>query len=101
MAGSNVIEVTLPDAATPTREDIEQLEATFRAIVDLRFPDSRDWQKVEEALVVDGWTVRSQLMWVAEAHKGWESELATGRTKSEAFKQLQQLAKIDDVAGVP
>jgi hypothetical protein len=101
MAGNNVIEVTLPDAAAPTQEDLEQLEATFKAIVDLRYPGNRDWHKVEQALVAEGWTVRSQLMWVAEAHKGWESELATGRTKSEAFKQLQQLARIDDLAGVP
>jgi hypothetical protein len=101
MTGTNVIEVALPDGASPTVDDIEQLEATFRAIVDLRYRGGPEWQKVERALVADGWTVRSQLMWVAEAKKGWQSELATGRTKSDAFRQLQQLARIDDLAGVP
>ena len=101
MAGTNVIEVALPDTATPTKDDLEHLKATFRAIVDLRYPGNPEWLKVERALVADGWAVRSQLMWVAEAKKGWQSELATGRTKGEAFRQLQQLARIDDLAGVP
>jgi hypothetical protein len=100
MTGATVIEIALPEQATPTKEDLEQLEATFRAIVDLRYPGDPEWQKVERALVAEGWTVRSQLMWVAEARKGWESELATGRTKADAFRQLQQLARIDDLAGV-
>jgi hypothetical protein len=101
MPEHTVIEVTLPNEAAPTRQDIEQLEATFKAIVDLRYPGNPEWEKVERALLADGWAVRSQLMWVAEAQKGWQTELATGRTKGEAFRQLQQLARIDDLAGVP
>ena len=101
MSERNVIEVPLPYEANPSREDLELLEATFRAIVDLRYPATREWEKVEEELNAEGWTMRVALMWVAEASKGREFERAVGRTKDEAFAELRQLTRMDEPAGVP
>jgi hypothetical protein len=97
---SKTIEVRLPAKAKVSQEDRELLDATFQAIVSLRFQGGHTWQQVERLLLAHGWDVRSRLMWVAEARRGRESEQAVGRTKDEAYDQLQQLTKLDEVAGV-
>jgi hypothetical protein len=94
------IEVPLPHGVEATMEDLELLETALKAIVDLRFPGSRAWEQIENTLVDDGWTVNARIAWVAEARRGHETEKAVGRTRDEAFEQLQQLTRMDDVAGV-
>jgi hypothetical protein len=97
---TRTIEVKLPAKARVSQEDRELLDATFQAIVSLRFQGGHTWQQVERLLVAHGWSVRSRLMWVAEARRGREVEQATGATKDDAYEQLQQLTKLDEVAGV-
>ena len=101
MTGNNMIHVPLPSDAEATTEDLELFETVFETIVNLRFQGGRQWEKVAAALDENGWTVRTRLMWVAEATRGWTSEQAVGRTKDEAFAGLQQLTRVDEVAGVP
>ncbi|HSL21671.1 MAG TPA: hypothetical protein VK886_09055 [Vicinamibacterales bacterium] len=100
MDGTKKIEVRLPDDAQPTTEDLETLDATFNAIVTLRFQGGQGWEPIERALVAGGWEVRSRLMWVAEARRGRDSEQGVGRTKEEAYSRLQELTKIDELTGV-
>lgn len=56
------------------------------------------WERVQKALVVEGWTVTARLMWVAEARRGHDYEQGVGLTRGEAFEQLTRL---DAVLGVP
>jgi N6-adenosine-specific RNA methylase IME4 len=100
MNAAKTIQVTLPAQAEASPEDLELLEATFRAIVTLRFQGGHAWEQVERALLACGWNVQSQLMWVAEARRGREFEQGVGATKEEAYEQLQQLTKLDEMTGV-
>lgn len=63
--------------------------------------DNRAGDEAERALVAEGWTVRSSLMWVAEARRGGEYEQATGRTQQEALVHLHELVKADQVLSAP
>jgi hypothetical protein len=100
MKATKTIEVQLPPLAEPTPEDLEVLDATFHAIVGLRFHDGHTWHEVERELATRGWKVQSHLMWVAEARRGREVEQGVGRTKDEAYAQLQQLTMLDELPGV-
>lgn len=95
------IEVRLPEDAQPAAEEIEALEATFQAIVALRYEGGAAWRDIERALVAHGWDVCSRLMWVAEARRGRESEQGVGRTKNEAYGHLQELTNVDELTAVP
>lgn len=95
------IQVRLPETVQPTREDLEALEATFEAIVALRFEEGRGWQAVKRALVAHGWEVRTRLMWVAEARRGRDSEQGVGRTKDEAYRHLQEFTNVDELTIAP
>lgn len=102
MAGRGTsIEVRLPDGVQPTAEDIEALEATFQAIVALRYEEGTEWRDVQRALVADGWDACCRLMWVAEARRGRESEQGVGRTRNEAYGHLKELTTIDELSAVP
>jgi hypothetical protein len=59
------------------------------------------WERVERTLAERGWTVESRLMWVADARRGHDVERAVGRTKDEAYTELQELTKLDELTGVP
>lgn len=59
------------------------------------------WERIEKALVSDGWNVKVRLMWVAEARKGHDYEQGVGLTRDEAFDQLEQLTRLDAITGVP
>ena len=100
MNATRTIEVRLPVQADPTPEDLELLNATFHAIMDLRFHEGHRWNALERELASRGWRVEGRLMWVAEARRGREVEQAVGRTKDEAYEQLQQLTKLDELPGV-
>lgn len=101
MNAEKTIHVPLPADADATPEDLEMLGATFRAIVTIRFQGGRGWEETERLLLSQGWAVRSQLMWVAEARRGWDIEQGVGATKEEAYERLQQLTKLDELTGVP
>ena len=101
MATNRVIEVQLPDGAAPTRDELAMLQATFDSIVALRFEHQPALDEIEKALVADGWTVRSRLMWVAEAKKGGECEEATGASRIDALRHLQQLVRAEQVMSAP
>lgn len=101
MPGNRIIQVTLPEGAEPTREDLELLQGIFEAVVTLRFRQSRMADEVECALAAEGWDVRSRLVWVAEAKKGSEHEEATGLSKADALTFLHRLVKADQVMSPP
>jgi hypothetical protein len=101
MDATKTLQVRLPAQVEPTAEDLEMLDATFQAIVALRYQGGDTWQDVERALVTLGWSVQSHLMWVAEARRGHDIEQAVARTKDEAYDQLQHLTKLDELTGVP
>jgi hypothetical protein len=101
MNDTRTIEVRLPAQADPTPEDLELLDATFHAILDLRFHEGHHWSALERELASRGWRVEGRLMWVAEARRGREVEQAVGRTKDEAYEQVQQMTKLDELPGVP
>ena len=100
MNAMKTLEVQLPVQAEPTPEDLELLNATFHAIVELRFQGGHTWDVVEHELATRGWRVQSHLMWVAEARRGREVEQAVGRTKDEAYDQLRQLTALDELPGL-
>jgi hypothetical protein len=101
MTGTRIIHVPVPADANATGEEVELLESAFQAIVDLRFPHGREWERVRRALADEGWTVSARLMWVAEARQGREEEMAVGRTLDEAFGRLQDLTRMDAYSRVP
>lgn len=59
------------------------------------------WESVRRALVGGGWDVQVRLMWVAEARRGHDYEQGLGLTRDEAFEQLKELTRLDEVVGVP
>ena len=70
MTGTRIIQVPVPADANATGEEVDLLESAFQAIVDLRFPHGREWERVRRALADEGWAVSARLMWVAEARAG-------------------------------
>ena len=90
----------------PLTEDIsltaaELLKATFQAIISLRCDCSSEWDRSLRELQSEGWDVNWRLKWVAEARRGTDYEQACGATLDEVFSQLQQLTRLDAVAGCP
>jgi hypothetical protein len=100
MAGKHVIEVPLPDDITPTRDDLEMLEGAFRVLLCVRFGAGEEGEKTLARLEERGWTVRGWPGWVAEARRGTDVERASGRTRCEALKELESLARLDDLVPV-
>jgi hypothetical protein len=95
MTITRIIEVPVPTDANATSEELDLLESAFQAIVELRFPRGREWERVQRALAAEGWTAQVRLMWVADARRGHEQEMAVGRTLDEAFVQLQEQTRMD------
>lgn len=100
MSATDMIEVRIPAGVSPTAEDRELLTTTLHAIVELRYPEGHTWPDVERVLGRRGWTVRARLMWVAEARRGREIEQAVATTRDEAYEQVLQLTKLDELTGV-
>ena len=59
------------------------------------------WEQVAERLEDDGWEVKVEKVWLAEARKEGHIEQATGRTRDEAFQQLCQMTLQDSCNGCP
>jgi hypothetical protein len=59
------------------------------------------WEQVAERLEEEGWAVRCDKVWLAEARKEGHIEQATGKTRDEAFAQLCQMTLQDTVSGCP
>jgi hypothetical protein len=98
MTGQKPIEVPLPEGADPTAEDLELLQRTLQAVVELRY-ERRDWEPAARRLESDGWEVRCRLGWIAEARRGREFEQAFGATRGQAFAELTTLTEMDALAG--
>jgi hypothetical protein len=99
MTREGIIEVPLPEGVDASREERERLEALLRVIVELRFDGPGGWQETRDRLESEGWTVRWRLGWVAEARRGREFEQGIGRTRDEAFAELNMLTQLDTVSG--
>jgi hypothetical protein len=98
MAGQ-ILHIPLPEDMPPTNAEL--LKATFQTIINLRCDCSCEWDRTVRELELDGWRVNWKLMWVAEAKRGEDFEQASGKTLDDVFSQLQQLTRLDAVAGCP
>jgi hypothetical protein len=101
MAEDRVIRVRLPDGVAARPGDIDALESVFQAIVALGHPERGPVSEAEAALSDEGWTVRSRLMWVAEARRRGDCELATGVSQAKALENLRRLVRADQVISAP
>jgi hypothetical protein len=59
------------------------------------------WEQVAERLEEEGWEVKAEKVWLAEARKEGHIEQATGKTRDEAFAQLCQMTLQDTANGCP
>jgi len=59
------------------------------------------WEQIAERLEDDGWEVKVEKVWLAEARKEGHIEQATGKTRDEAFTQLCQMTLQDSCNGCP
>ena len=59
------------------------------------------WEQIAERLEEDGWEVKVEKVWLAEARKEGNIEQATGKTRDEAFAQLCQMTLQDSCNGCP
>jgi hypothetical protein len=90
-----VIEVPLPGDAHATPEELETLQAAFRAILDVHYEGPHEWRNLADRLKAEGWELRLGLTWHAEARRGHDFEEACGRTRDEAFAELYQMTRLD------
>ena len=101
MLATHAIEVPLPEGAQPSGDDLALLEALCTTVVGLRYAGSHAWEETAQKLEGAGWEVHWGLMWRAEARRAGHIEQADGRTRDEAFAELWQLTRLDDVEGCP
>ncbi len=99
---SKTVELSLPDGfAEPTALDLELLTTLVEAVAALKCECRKNWEGVLEKLRGDGWDIRWQLVWSAEARKGRHYETVSGRTLEEVFSGLTQHAMLHAVEGTP
>lgn len=99
---SNKIEIALPDGiAAPSALDLQLVTAVVEAVTALKCDCRTHWEAVLERLESDGWNIRWQLVWSAEARKGRCYEQITGRTLDEVFSGLAQHALLHTMEGCP
>jgi hypothetical protein len=101
MLATHAIEIPLPEGVQPSGDDLALLEALCTTIVGLRYAGSHDWEERAQKLEDAGWEVHWGLMWRAEARRAGHIEQADGRTRDEAFSELWQLTRLDEVDGCP
>jgi hypothetical protein len=99
MAAQQILHIRLPEEVSPANAEL--LKATFQAIMALRCDCSSEWDRTLRELETDGWSVGWKLTWIAEAKRGGDFEQASGKTLDEVFSRLQQLTRLDMVAGCP
>ena len=90
MATARTIEIPLPEGMSPSGLDLELIKATFQAIASLRCECGRDWEHVLHDLESQGWKVKWNLTWIAEAKRGEHYECVRGATLDEAFAELHE-----------
>ena len=90
MASERTIEIPLAEGLEPTSLDIELIKATFQAIASLRCECGCEWEQTLRQLEKDGWNVKWQLTWSAEAKRGEHYERVSGSTLEEAFAELNE-----------
>jgi len=101
MRARRTLEIPLPNRVELDEVDVELLKASFEALLALRCERGRAWQGLVRELRDDGWTVRWDLTWHAEAKRGEDYEEATGPTLDETLSALAQLTRLDAVGHVP
>ncbi len=95
------VEVTLPEGVEPTPIERELVRATLSTTGALRRDLVSEWEEAQRQLEAGGWKVRWGLAWRVAAKRGNDYEEATGETLDEAFQQLVQLTRLDDVGHLP
>jgi hypothetical protein len=99
---SKTIPITLPEGfAEPSSMDLQLLTAVVEAVAALKCDCRKNWEEVLQKLNSDGWDIRWQLVWNAEARKGRHYETVSGRTLEEVFSGLSQHALLHTTEGTP
>jgi len=101
MAAARALEIPLPEGVEPSEDDMAHLEWLCTALVGLRYAGSHAWEETVHKLERAGWKVHWGLTWRAEARRDGHVEQADGRTRDEAFTELWQLTRLDEVDGCP
>ena len=101
MLGTHGIEIPLPEGAEPTKDERALLEELCRTIVGLRYEGHEPWRTTAERLECAGWEVHWRVGWIAEARRTGYFERGLGRTLDEAFAELEQMTRLDQVEGCP
>jgi hypothetical protein len=60
-----------------------------------------EWERLEEQLVAHGWLVGASQMWVVEARRGSEAEMATGKTRQEAYERIFEVLRMSEAPHMP
>jgi len=97
----NHISVPLPLGVEPSKTDLELLQATFQAIIALRYENAVRRDAMLSVIEDEGWNVRWGLTWVAEARRGNDYEQATGSTTESALGCLYHLVQMAKLEGCP
>jgi len=95
------VQVTLPEGVEPTPIERELVRATLSATGTLRRDIVSEWEEAQRQLEAGGWKVRWSLAWRVAAKRGHDFEEASGETLDEAFRQLVQLTRLDEVGHLP
>ena len=101
MLATHAIEIPLPEGVEPSDDDLALLQSLCTTIVGLRYAGSHAWEETLHKLERCGWHVSWGLRWRAEARRDGHIEQADGMTRDEAFSELWQLTRLDDVEGCP
>jgi hypothetical protein len=97
----HTISVPLPEQASLTAEDEDDLRHLFEAIVGMRFEHENDWRSVLARLRSAGWTVDCTLQWHVIARREGEMEQAFGASRDEAFEKLDRVTRVETLEGTP
>jgi uroporphyrinogen-III synthase len=99
--GTRFVEIPIPEGAELSRDQLELLEAALQAVLYLRYEDGGRHEALRRKLEIEGWTVETTLAWCAEARRGRDRERGIGRTRDEAFEELETLVSLDQAGEGP
>ncbi len=100
MNETKTIEIRLPAGSELNDDDLDILRTACEAFVGISC-GSGDQPAQIEAMIGEGWIVRSGLTWIARAERSHTYEEAIGETRREALCKLTQMLGLHTVDGCP
>jgi len=101
MNDTQTIEIRLPEGRELTDDDLDILRTACEAFVELSCGSDRERPSQVQAMIGEGWRVRSGLTWIARAERSHTYEEAIGETRQEALCRLSQMLGLHTVDGCP